>query len=196
MKRAFLIIVSCLLAAGQLYAQQRDMIRVSVGPGFLEQPRGLDVEVSGIFPLSSRFATVIGVNSYHFHHLFPMDYGDKEVLDDLKFLRVGVCFYPLMSERHHLSFGLSLGLASGHNMQRKVLYYDSGPYYVYDYDVNEIASVMASRRIYDGSDRTTTVPIATITIDYVYFLTDHLGLGVSTQTVGAYFLCGSLTWRF
>ncbi len=190
MRRSLFSFVIILMTLSSLQAQPHSMIRLSAGTGIIRHPCGLDSELSGIIPFSQRFAAVVAMEWFGRHSMAPAYYGDDEIKMNIFAFRAGVCFFPVIQEKHLLSVGLLLGGGKGNYMSRKVLYYDSGPFYVYNED-DPIRKEIALFGDYKG-----VLPVAALAVDYVYFLTKNAGVGVSFQQATIPSIRASFTWRF
>ena len=190
MKKIVCLTLLLLLPVFSGKAQQRDIIRLSCGVAGCEEMPHLtmfDADFGYEFAFSRHFGLSLGGSCFNYYKKESADYGHNEEKHQLVSFLVGLNYTPLIVERHHLALNFSVGPGFLSELNRKILYYDTGPYYVN----NNLA--------FGNSDgpKTVMVPVVSLALDYLAFVTDHLGIGASVKTT--YFAINSLrftlAWR-
>ena len=200
MKKTVFFILLLLIPGLIGKAQQRDLIRLSCGvAGSRSMPylTMFDADLGYDFAFSRHFGLSLGGGLFNYYRKEEANYGHDEEKHQLVSLVIGLKYTPLNLERHQLSFNLSAGPGLLSEFNRKILYYDTGPYYVDNLSQDPIVLLHELAFQENGHPKTVLIPVASLAIDYLAFITDHLGIGVSAKTTyfGIYSLHVKFAWR-
>ena len=166
--------------------QEKEKIFVCLASGPMvhkEDDLGVSSELGALFHFSDYFAFSLSGQWNYSHHTETESYGDHERMYSSLSLRFGLRYFPTGLGRSTLSFGVSFGPGIMRGFERDIFYTDSGPKYSY-----KLREVRWERPLQGKK----SAPDYAFTVEYRYFISKKLALGVNFQNSTYYMFSARL----